>query len=33
MEKVYSLRPGQTWEMLLNHMRYCERSIGRVINA
>jgi hypothetical protein len=33
MEKVYSLRPGQTWEMLLKHMRYCERSIGRLLTA
>jgi hypothetical protein len=32
-QRIYRLRNGQTWEMLLNHMRYCERSIGRMLNA
>jgi hypothetical protein len=30
---IYNLRPGQSWGLLLNHMRYCERSIGRMLNA
>lgn len=33
LKSIYRLGEGQTWGMLLNHMRHCERSIGRMLTA
>jgi hypothetical protein len=33
LKAIYSLSDSQTWPMLMNHLRRCEKSIGRMLTA